>query len=123
MRAGGLLLVSKRAAPDVFYLPGGKPEPDETPEQTLRREVAEELGATVTRSRPLAVISAPAAIEGVPMEMEVLLMTLEGTPRPRAEIARVAWLRLDAPRSYTVAPAIEKLLPLLRPDTMRGAAA
>ena len=25
----GLLLVSKRAAPDVFYLPGGKPEPGE----------------------------------------------------------------------------------------------
>jgi 8-oxo-dGTP diphosphatase len=27
----GLLLVSKHAAPEVFYLPGGKPEPGEAP--------------------------------------------------------------------------------------------
>ena len=27
----GLLLVSKRAAPDVYYLPGGKPDPGEQP--------------------------------------------------------------------------------------------
>jgi hypothetical protein len=26
VRAGALLVVSKRAAPEVFYLPGGKPE-------------------------------------------------------------------------------------------------
>ena len=34
IEAGRLLVVSKRAAPEVFYLPGGKPEPelDRTPQ-------------------------------------------------------------------------------------------
>jgi 8-oxo-dGTP diphosphatase len=44
VEAGRLLVVSKKAAPDVFYLPGGKPEAGESAEQTLIRELAEELG-------------------------------------------------------------------------------
>ena len=38
-----VLLVSKRVAPDVFYLPGGKPDRDESPLQTLARDLDEEL--------------------------------------------------------------------------------
>ncbi|GAA2664588.1 NUDIX domain-containing protein [Nonomuraea recticatena] len=34
---GRLLVVSKKSAPDLFYLPGGKPEPGESEEQTLAR--------------------------------------------------------------------------------------
>jgi 8-oxo-dGTP diphosphatase len=76
VRAGKLLLVSKHAAPDVFYLPGGKPEHGETSEETLRREIAEELGARVVGSRPLTVVHAPAAIE-------MLLPLLTTAPAPR----------------------------------------
>ncbi len=46
---GRLLVVSKRAAPDVFYLPGGKPEPGESAEETLARELDEELGVVPRR--------------------------------------------------------------------------
>lgn len=49
---GRLLVVSKQAAPDVFYLPGGKPEAGEEPEETLARELAEELGVTPARPGP-----------------------------------------------------------------------
>ena len=34
---GRLLLVSKHAAPDVYFLPGGKPEAGEPPLRCLRR--------------------------------------------------------------------------------------
>ena len=47
----GLLLVTKRAAPDVFYLPGGKPEPGEAPLDCLERELAEELGVGIAARR------------------------------------------------------------------------
>ena len=63
----GLLLVSKRAAPDVFYLPGGKPEPGEAPLACLRRELREELGVEMASAEAFAEVRAPAALEGVEM--------------------------------------------------------
>src|SRR6476646_6746418 len=68
-----VLLVSKRAAPDVFYLPGGKPEPGEEPVATLARELDEELGVALVRSEPLTVVCDRAALEDTPMEMSVYL--------------------------------------------------
>lgn len=49
---GGRLLACRRTTPPEaagrWELPGGKVEPDETHEAALAREVAEELGVTVT---------------------------------------------------------------------------
>jgi mutator protein MutT len=46
VRDGRVVLL--RNARDEWELPGGKLEPGETPEQCLAREIAEELGITVT---------------------------------------------------------------------------
>ena len=51
-----VLLVSKRAAPKVFYLPGGKPDADEAPLTTLARELDEELGVRLVWSESLALV-------------------------------------------------------------------
>jgi len=59
----GLLLVAKRAAPDIYYLPGGKPEADEAPLDCLRREVREELGVEIDAAEPFTEVHAPAALE------------------------------------------------------------
>jgi len=57
LRRQGQVLVSQRRAGDEFAglweFPGGKLEPGETPVQSLRRELAEELGITVGRVMPL----------------------------------------------------------------------
>lgn len=87
----GLMLVSKRAAPDVFYLPGGKPEPGEAPLACLGRELAEELGVEIDSAEPFAEVRAPAALEGVEMWMTVFLARLRGMPAPAAEIAALRW--------------------------------
>jgi 8-oxo-dGTP diphosphatase len=100
----GLLLVSKRAAPDVFYLPGGKPEPGEAARDTLDRELAEELGVTVAEAEPFADVRAPAALEGVEMWMSVFLARLVGAPAPVAEIAALRWWPHDD--GLRLAPAI-----------------
>ena len=109
----GLLLVSKRAAPDVFYLPGGKPERGETALDCLGRELREELGVGIVAAEPFAEVHAPAALEGVEMWMTVFLTRLRGAPAPAAEIAAVRWWpREPAPR---LAPAISAcVIPRLR---------
>src|SRR3954466_9762881 len=42
-----------RASNGRFYLPGGRIEPSETPQQALAREVAEECGLPVQGTEPL----------------------------------------------------------------------
>lgn len=46
---GGRLLVCRNVSKDVWFLPGGKPDPDESRHDTLVREIWEELGVTVVR--------------------------------------------------------------------------
>jgi 8-oxo-dGTP diphosphatase len=109
----GLLLVSKRAAPDVYYLPGGKPEADEAPLDCLRREVAEELGVAIAQAEPFTEVHAPAALEGVPMWMSVFLTRLAGVPAPAAEIASLRWWP-ESP-ALGLAPAVRDcVIPRLR---------
>jgi len=104
----GLLLVSKQAAPEVFYLPGGKPEPGETNEACLSREVAEELGASIETSRLFTVVSGVAALEGTPMEMTVYLATLDREPRAASEIAALDWFEPRRQFAGVVAPAVAR---------------
>jgi 8-oxo-dGTP pyrophosphatase MutT (NUDIX family) len=108
-----LLLVSKRAAPGIFYLPGGKPLEDERLVDCLERELAEELAVTVRELTPLVDFRAVAALEGVPMRMTVYETTISGTPRPQAEIAALQWW--PASRRIELAPAVaDFVVPLLR---------
>jgi 8-oxo-dGTP diphosphatase len=115
VRGGDLLLVAKRAAPEVFYLPGGKPDDGEAPLDCLAREVREELGAGLAAADPFADVRAPAALEGVPMLMSVYLAALDGEPAPAAEIAALAWWPRD--RGVVLAPAIrEHVIPALQAE-------
>jgi 8-oxo-dGTP diphosphatase len=117
----GLLLVSKRAAPTVFYLPGGKPEPGESELACLERELREELGVGLGSAAPFVRASGPAALEGVELDMSVFLAELRGTPTAAAEIAELArWpdrsdLRLAPAVRDSVVPELEAA-GLLRPS-------
>lgn len=57
IRRDGKILIAQRATDKhqggLWEFPGGKVEPGEAVEQALRRELQEELGITVTTSRPL----------------------------------------------------------------------
>jgi 8-oxo-dGTP diphosphatase len=101
---GRLLLVSKRAAPDVFYLPGGKPEPGESPLACVLREVREELGCSIHQPEVFLEVHARGALEGVDMHMTVYRASLIGTPTPAAEIAALTWW---PEQLVTLAPAVD----------------
>jgi 8-oxo-dGTP diphosphatase len=108
LSARGLLLVSKRAAPHVFYLPGGKPEPDEPGLGCLRRELREELGVEVAEAAPLLEVHAPAALERVAMHMSVFLTRLRGEPAAGAEIHSLRWWPETA--DLSLAPAVRDVV-------------
>jgi 8-oxo-dGTP diphosphatase len=108
------LLVSKRAAPAVFYLPGGKPDEGEAPQVTLARELEEELGVALLSWEALALVVDEAALERMPMRMQVYLATVEGVVECRSEIAAVAWVGADGRGPGILAPAIRNhVLPQL----------
>jgi 8-oxo-dGTP diphosphatase len=88
---GRLLVVSKHAAPEVHYLPGGKPDAGESELEALAREVREELGVDVVDPVRFTDIHAEATLERVPMHLVLYRASLNGTPAPAAEIAHMAW--------------------------------
>ena len=111
----GLMLVSNHAAPAVYYLPGGKPEPAESSLDCLHRELAEELGVGIEAAEPFAEVRAPAALEGIDMWMTIFLTRLAGVPAPAAEIASLRFWPAD--RGLTLAPAVrDHVIPRLRFD-------
>lgn len=109
-RHEGQLLAVRTRGRDKFYLPGGKLEKGESPEQALAREVEEELGVTLSRLRPVFTVTAPAHGLGTPTQltMHCYYATSTGQPEPHREIAEMTWLTIpDDPRA---APAVQQVL-------------
>ncbi|WP_406408460.1 NUDIX domain-containing protein [Streptomyces sp. NBC_01643] len=108
-----LLVVSKQAAPEVFYLPGGKPDADEEPMEALTRDLDEELGVQPLEPRFLTDVEALAALEGVPMKTTVFEARISRTPQPAAELADLKWVS-GHESDLRIAPAVRgHVLPLL----------
>ena len=104
---GHLLLVRKRGTA-AFMQPGGKPEPGETPDVTLVRELREELGLRLDLGAlaPLGEFTAAAANEpGFLVVADVYRVDIGGqTPVADAEIDEVRWVTRAEASALDVAP-------------------
>ncbi|SEQ00757.1 MULTISPECIES: NUDIX hydrolase [Lentzea] len=112
VEAGRLLVVRSRNK-KAFYLPGGKIEPGETPEDAVRREVREELGVELDAPARLKRYVSPAygEGEGAMVDMTCFTARLLATPRPAGEIAEMTYVTRAEYREHAeTAPAIHEVL-------------
>lgn len=90
------VLFVRSKSKDASYHPGGKREPGETDEQTLIREVKEELAVDLvpTSIKYLQTFKAQAhgKAEGVMVEVKYYAADFTGNLQPSAEIEEIGWL-------------------------------
>jgi len=96
----------------LWEFPGGKMEPGETPEQTIIRELKEELGISTKFACLSPLTFASHAYENFHLLMPVFVCRKwDGLPQPHAHAA-LKWVRPTALRDYPM-PAAD--LPLIAP--------
>ncbi|KQO91244.1 NTP pyrophosphohydrolase [Methylobacterium sp. Leaf92] len=115
--ADGRVLMAQRpegkALAGLWEFPGGKVEPGERPEETLIRELAEELGITVKEPCLAPLTFASHASPDFHLLMPLYICRRwEGLPQPR-EAQALRWARPGGLRDLPMPPADLPLIPFL----------
>ncbi|MEX0275386.1 MAG: NUDIX domain-containing protein [Flavobacteriaceae bacterium] len=92
----GQVLSTKSKGKTKYYIPGGKREAGETDEQTLVREIEEELSVQIDKKtiEYLGTFKAQSdgAKAGVIVKMTCYKAVYDGTMKPSNEIEEIRWL-------------------------------
>ena len=84
---------------EKYYIPGGKRESGETDEQTLVREIAEELNIQINKNTIEYVgtfkAQSDGAKEGVIVKMTCYKAEYDGIIKPTSEIEEIRWLNYN----------------------------
>ena len=116
--ADGRVLLAQRpegkSMAGLWEFPGGKVEPDETPEAALIRELHEELGIDTWTSCLAPLTFASHSYDDFHMLMPVFACRRwQGIARPQ-EGQTLAWVRARDLRNYPMPPADIPLIPILQ---------
>jgi 8-oxo-dGTP diphosphatase len=115
--ADGRVLIAQRPEgkqlAGLWEFPGGKVEPGERPEETLIRELHEELGITVKEACLAPLTFASHAYESFHLLMPLYVCRRwEGFVQPR-EGQALNWVQPQALRDHPMPPPAEPLIPFL----------
>ncbi|RZG73633.1 NUDIX hydrolase [Acinetobacter sp. WCHAc060025] len=106
-----LLLVRKKNT-QFFMQVGGKLEPNEAPEQTMIREIAEEISAQAEIEQFVGRFETRAANEaGHQLISYVYQVNLDQAPKIDAEIAEMKWIDLDDQQTLLAPLTKEVVIP------------
>ena len=109
-----LLLVRKKNT-QFFMQVGGKLEPNELPEQTMLREIKEEIGVDATIEQFVGRFETRAANEADHLLVSyVYHVSIDQVPRIDAEIAEMKWVSLEANQAFLAPLTIEIVMPWVR---------
>jgi 8-oxo-dGTP diphosphatase len=73
-------LMVRKVGKDIWTNLGGRPQPGESEEQTLLREIKEELNCNARIIKKLGDFEAPAAMDDAVVRLSTYLVELHGTP-------------------------------------------
>ncbi len=116
--AHGRVLIAQRpqgkSMAGLWEFPGGKVEANERPEETVIREMREELGITIEESSLIPFSFASHTYPEFHLLMPLFLCRQwQGNPLPR-EGQNVAWVKTDELDRYPMPPADAPLIPMLK---------
>ena len=105
---------------DWWEFPGGKMEPDETPEEALVREIREELSTDISVDKFLCTVDYDYPKFHLTMHCYICSLLTEALHLNEHEAAR--WLRSDELHSVNWLPADDQLLPLIERELLDASA-
>lgn len=109
-----LFLVRKKNT-QFFMQVGGKLEPDELPEQTMLREIKEEIGVDATIEQFVGRFETRAANEADHLLVSyVYHVSIDQVPRIDAEIAEMKWVSLEPSQAFLAPLTTEIVMPWVR---------
>ena len=85
-------LAVKEEGLNILFTPGGTVEKFETPEETLRRELKEELNVNLIAMKPFGTFKDKTHDLKDDLLLETYFASIRGSPQPNSEIEKLFWV-------------------------------